>query len=152
SLDLLPWQHLCYPDDHGNWTHLRLWRNLPFAVHVATTDNMPVPLLDRREFRALVVVASPPKANTYQLDWFDTAATVAGLRQALGRIPCTVLADVGEANKANPVPTRDKLKQYLGQEQPSWLHLVCHGRVSDELGESVLYLRNDQGGVAGIAA
>jgi hypothetical protein len=147
SLEVLAWQRLCYPDDDG-WEHLRLTRNLPFSIRVvpAPGEDRAVPLLDRREFEALVVAADPGKDNSYGLVEFDVAGTVAGLRQALGRIPCRVLANT---KGVDGPPTMDALRGSLGQHEPSWLHVVCHGAM---LHESVLYLLDEKGKVAGVEA
>ena len=147
SLEALAWQRLCYPQGDGTWEHLRLTRNLPFAIRVTVPGvDLEVPLLKRNEFRALIVAADPPPGNRYSLAPFDAASVVRGLRRALGRIPCKVLANVEDADGP---PTMQTLREYLGRERSSWLHVVCHGETGEE---TVIYLLDEKSQVAWVKA
>ena len=136
-----------YPGPDGAWDHLRLNRNLPFAIRVAPDPDKAAPLLNRRDFRVLLVTANPGGDNRYGLAPFDVAETVSGLRRAMGHTPCTVLANV---EGADGPPTITALRKCLGQKAPSWLHIICHGKVVE--GSSVLYLEDDRGNVDGITS
>ena len=72
-----------------------------------------------------MVVACPAGLEDYGLRPFDAVAAVRGIRDALGDLPCTVLADVPGADGP---PTLDMLCDRLGAGGHSLLHLVCHGR------------------------
>src|SRR5438270_6584411 len=98
ELQLLRWERLCGPLD-GGCQVLALDQRTPFSLYLpATTDRRFRPI-GKFDLRALVVVACPPDAaSEYGLLAFDEAAAVAGVKTALGDIPCTVLAAIPGAD------------------------------------------------------
>ncbi len=140
-LKTLHWERLCAPIDES-WEHLALNQRLPFSQYIPTSNlDRNYPTIDQSDLRALVIVANPENLEEYSLASFDVATTVSGLRQALGDIPCDVLAyDIEDAVGA---PTLNQLCQRLSFANPPYtlLHIVCHGRVVE--GKTALYLSNE---------
>jgi hypothetical protein len=145
GLEVLAWRRLCCKGRYGVWQHIRLNRYLPFAIHVAPENPDEVMLIDRRDFRALIVAADPGSRNEYELRAFDAAAVVVGLRKAMGATPSTVLTEV---RGSDGPPTLRATRRALGQQRFSWPHIVCHGRTT-EAGQ-VLYLLDEAGKVKGV--
>ena len=98
------------------------------------------PPVGRRDLRALLLVASPEDSVRYNLALFNVPETVAGVRSALGDIPCDVLANIDGA--VGP-PSLDGLCARLTDRSGRYtlLHVVCHGKVI-EGGETVVYWTN----------
>jgi CHAT domain-containing protein len=96
----------------------------------------------------LLVLANPQNLGEYSLSPFDTAVTLDRLARVLGSLPVTVLADKPQAaseHKVSGKPTLDDICQLLTEGSFALLHLVCHGRVVEPSGETVLYLSNADG-------
>lgn len=141
-LQRLRWERVCGPID-GRWVLLALDQRVPLSLYLpAVTDRRFRPI-GRRDLRALVVVASPTDIETkYRMPSFDAATAVAGVRAALGGIPCTVLAATPDA--AGP-PTLDAICERITAEAHSLLHVVCHGRYLRTERQTVLYLAGPGG-------
>jgi hypothetical protein len=105
ELRSLRWELLCAPLD-GRWGFLALDQRLPFSLYVPSATDRCFPPIGRRDLRALVVVANPQGLDKYALPPFDAPAAIAGVRAALGEIPCDVLVSGEEA--VGP-PTLDAL-------------------------------------------
>jgi CHASE2 domain-containing sensor protein/energy-coupling factor transporter ATP-binding protein EcfA2 len=139
-LRTLHWERLCAPTESGTWNYLALDRKLPFSQYIPTSVDRLFPPIGRRNLRALILVASPENSEQFKLTPFDVEATVAGVRSALGNIPCDVLGNGVEG--AIGAPTLDNLCEQLTSAQHPYtlLHIVCHGRLmTDEEGDTVLY-------------
>jgi hypothetical protein len=145
ELRSLRWERVCGPID-DRWVFLALDQRVPFSLYLpAVTDRRFRPI-GRRDLRALVVVAAPTDVETkYRLPPFDAPAAVAGVRRALGDIPCTVLASTPGADGP---PTLEALCERLTAEAYSLLHLVCHGRYLRTEQQTVLYLASVDGTTA----
>ena len=139
-LKTLHWERLCAPVESGAWNYLALDRRLPFSQYIPTSVDRLFPPIGRRSLRALILVASPENVQQFRLAPFNVETTVAGVRSALGDIPCDVLANGVEG--AIGAPTLDNLCEQLTNAQPPYtlLHIVCHGRLmTDGEGDTVLY-------------
>ncbi|MEH2255257.1 nSTAND1 domain-containing NTPase [Nostoc sp.] len=140
-LRTLHWERLCAPIESGAWNHLALDQKLPFSQYIPTSIDRRFPAIGRRDLRALILVASPKNSEQFKLAPFNVETTVAGVRSALGQIPCDVLAN--QVDEAIGAPTLDQLcEQLTNAQQPyTLLHIVCHGRLmtNDEGGDTVLY-------------
>ncbi|MGB3401492.1 MAG: hypothetical protein WBA77_02240 [Microcoleaceae cyanobacterium] len=111
-LKTLHWERLCVPIDQS-WEYLALNQRLPFSQYIPTSNlDRNYPTIHQLDLRALVVVANPEdREHYYSLSSFDVATTVSGLRQALGEIPCDILAhDIEDAAGA---PTLNQLCRQL---------------------------------------
>ncbi|MEH2080095.1 MAG: CHASE2 domain-containing protein [Nostoc sp.] len=147
DLRTLNWERLCIPrgnDLEGSWHHLALSQSLPFSLYIPTKINSSFPLLGRDDLRALVLVASPKNSAQFQLAPFDVEETVKGVREALGKIHCDVLADGVEG--AIGLPTLDNLYEHLNnldlnnvKKRYTLLHIVCHGKLMSDTGETYLF-------------
>lgn len=141
-LKTLHWERLCVPID-GSWEYLALNQRLPFSQYIPTSNlDRSYPTIDQADLRALVVVANPENLERYSLISFDNVATIVSeLRQALGNIPCDVLAN--DIKDAVGMPTLNQLCQRLSFANPPYtlLHIICHGRVIE--GQTTLYLSNE---------
>ncbi len=131
----LRWEKLCAPK---NWNFLTLNQRTPFSFYIPAIVERRFPPIGRRDLRALVVVASPEGLDKFQLAHFDVGETVTSVKQALGEIPCDVLANV---DGAVGLPTPDELMKRLTQQDKYYtlLHIVCHGKLRSD-GETALYL------------
>ncbi|BAY91237.1 MULTISPECIES: nSTAND1 domain-containing NTPase [unclassified Tolypothrix] len=133
----LRWERLCANIDDG-WHLLSLEQRTPYSLYIPAITDRRFPPIGRRDLRALILVASPQEIERYKLDSFDVEAAVSGVRQALGKIPCDILATVdGAIGK----PTIDELCKHLSDrtKQYTMLHFVSHSRVIQDSGETVLY-------------
>ncbi|NNJ10751.1 hypothetical protein EKD04_010460 [Chloroflexales bacterium ZM16-3] len=134
------WERLYAPID-GGWKLLATLQRAPFSRYMPSLTDRRFPPIGRRDLRALIVAASPAPDNRFQLEPFDVTAATAGVREALGPIPSTLLADIDGADGR---PTLDEICARITADPHTILHLVCHGRVLKD-GESVLYLAGDAG-------
>jgi CHAT domain len=135
---------LCAPFDGGRWDFLGVDQRALFSLYLPSLTDRAYPPIGPRDLRALVVVANPADpAELYGLVAFDVDQNVARLRNIFGRrIPSAVLARVPGAAGT---PTLDALvKQLTAGSGQGWpytiLHLVCHGWLNPEDGETRLYL------------
>ena len=137
QLKTLHWERLCAPIDNS-WEHLALNQRLPFSQYLPTSNlDRSYPVISQSDLRALVMVANPENLDKYSLAPLDVATTVSGLKQALGNIPCDILAN--DLTDAVGKPTLNKLCQQLSSANPPYtiLHIVCHGTVI--AGENIVY-------------
>jgi WD40 repeat protein len=139
ELKILRWERLCAPKD-GQWDFLRLDQRLPFSMYIPASTDRRFPPIGKRDLRALILAASPENLGKYRLAPFDVEASVAGVREALGEIPCDVLAPIAEA--IGP-PTLDELCRQLTDrsKQYTLLHFIGHGKVLKD-GDTALYWAN----------
>jgi hypothetical protein len=140
ELHILRWERLCAPVDE-QWRFLLFDQRTPLTLALPSAADRCFPPLSRADLRALVIVASPQGLERYRLALFDVAATVSSVRTALGAIPCDVLSTPPDA--IGP-PTLDALCERLTSTSYTLLHIVCHGRYSSDIGETVLYLENEE--------
>lgn len=148
GLKPLRWERLCAPDGSGGWDFLALDQNSLYSLYLPSFTNRSFRVFGRRDLRALVVLADPPKGNKYRLDCFDAGAMAASIGAALGEIQHDVLGAVPDA--VGPA-TLDALCKQLTAQHYTLLHLVAHGRYVDE-GETVLYLLDDHDQVASLTS
>jgi WD40 repeat protein len=150
DLKTLRWERLCAPARQGErWRLLALDQQLIFSRYLPSLTDRRFPAIGRRDLRALVVVAAPPKDNAYNLASFDAKATVARVQTVLGEIPSTVLAHV--EGSAGP-PTLDELCAQITGQPYTLLHIVAHGQFRSRDGETILYLLDPDGAVSPVAA
>jgi CHASE2 domain-containing sensor protein len=130
KLKVLHWERLCAPVDSGEWSHLALDQRFLFSQYIKTGSDRRYPPIERRDLRALILVASPDNLGDFKLAPFDVRATVDNARKALGNIPCDVLANGVEG--AIGAPTLSQLCNTLSTAKKRYiiLHIVCHGRLS----------------------
>ncbi len=138
----LRWERLRAPID-GGWAALSGNQQVLFSQYLPSTTDRRFPPIGRRDLRALVLVAAPADlAGSYKLGEFDVAATVNGVKESLGEIPCTVLANTEGPENA---PTLDNLCRCITAERYSILHIVCHGSYRSSDGETILFFPNETG-------
>ncbi len=136
DLRAIDWHRLAAPFD-GHWRFLASQQNTPFSLSIPSPASAHFPALGRRDLRALVLVAGPETlSGDYKLASFDVPATLAGIQESLGDIPCDVLQN----------PSLDALCAALTQTPYTFLHLVCHGAVKKETGETILFFPKDSQG------
>jgi WD40 repeat protein/energy-coupling factor transporter ATP-binding protein EcfA2 len=140
ELKTLHWERLCAPKD-GHWDFLMLDQRLPFSLYIPASTDRRFPPIGKRDLRALVLAASPENLGTYRLAAFDVEAAVAGVREALGEIPCDVLAPPSNVSEAIGPPSLDELCRQLTDRQYSLLHFIAHGKIIDG-GDTALYWAN----------
>jgi WD40 repeat protein/energy-coupling factor transporter ATP-binding protein EcfA2 len=141
DLRRLHWEQLHAPLDRG-WDFLLLNQGTPFSLYLPSQIQLRFPPIGRRDLRALLLVAGPEELDgDYRLDPFDVRATVGSIQHGLGEIPCDVLAPVDGA--IGP-PTLNALCEHLTTGHYTLLHVVCHGRVIADSGETVLYFPGDE--------
>src|SRR5512132_3891467 len=141
DLRILRWERLAAPIDGGDWDVLVLNQRTPFSLHIPSNTDRRFPPIGRRDLRALLLVASPKDSDAYNLKPFNVPDTVAGVRSALGEIPCDVLANIDGA--IGP-PSLDALCARLTDRSGRYtlLHIVCHGKVIEAGAETVVYWAN----------
>jgi CHAT domain len=147
ELKTLRWERLCAPLD-GVWDFVALDQSVPFSLYLPSNTDRHFPPIGRRDLRALVLAASPEGLG-YGLDPFNVTAVVSGVRGALGKIPCDVLA---MAEGSVGLPTLDCLCAQITEGDYTLLHVVCHGRFQPQAGDTVLYLATPGNGVHGVPA
>ena len=150
ELKPLHWERLCAPiGSGGKWSLLGTdQRSVFYLLAQPGRPALPRPI-GRRDLRALVLVANPPEGNRYGLDRFDESSTLAGVRAALGDLPHDLLA--GEPGAVGR-PTLDELVSRLTGGSYTLLHIVAHGWYDDSSGETILYLLDESGQIAPVAA
>jgi WD40 repeat protein len=148
NLRPLHWESLCAPIGvGGGWRHLALDQRLLFSLYLPSLTDRRFPAIGRRDLRALVLVANPAENDRSSLPYFDGAATVAGVREALGEIPVQVLANV---EGADGQPTLNELCDRITAEHYTILHIVAHGWYRNSDGETILYLLDENSEVSPI--
>ena len=150
ELKPLHWERLCAPiRSGGKWGLLGMDQRSIFSLYLPSLSDRRFPAIGRRDLRALVLVANPPEGNRYGLDRFDESATVAGIRAALSDLPHHLLAsELGAVGRS----TLDELVSRLTGGSYTLLHIVAHGWYDDSSGETTLYLLDDSGQIAPVAA
>lgn len=139
----LRWERLCAPlDDRWDFLSLNQWT--PFSLYLPSTCSTQFMTSGRQGLRALILAASPKGLDHYRLDAFDVTEAVAGVRAALGDVPTRVLADLPGASGP---PTLDALCVQITAEPAAILHIVCHGVIKVDTGETLLYLSAADGDV-----
>jgi uncharacterized delta-60 repeat protein len=133
DLRVLDWHRLAAPFD-GRWRCLASQQNTPFSLSIPSPASAHFPALGRRDLRALVLVAGPELlASKLGLSSFDVPATIASIKNALGNIPNDILDN----------PSLDSLCAALTATPYTFLHIVCHGEVSEH-GETILHFPKDE--------
>jgi energy-coupling factor transporter ATP-binding protein EcfA2 len=142
ALRRVHWGQLCAPLGL-KWDYLLPNQTTPFSLYLPSQIPHRFPPIGRRDLSALLLVAGPEELHgDYGLPDFDVAATVASIQEALGEIPCKVLASV---EGATGPPSLDALCNCLTSARPTLLHIVCHGAYRQESGETVLYFPTGKG-------
>ena len=140
NLREIHWERLCAPFD-GYWDFLSLRQNTPFSINLPSYSGRPYRLIGRQDLRALLLVSGPEDLDqAYGLDTFDVGRTVGMVRNALGQIPCDVLASVEDAIGK---PSVNVLCERLTSGHYTILHIVCHGKYS--IGETLLGIPDEDG-------
>lgn len=131
ALKSLHWEWLCAPIRLGGRCDLLvLDQQVLFSRYLPSLTDRRFPAIGRRDLRALVLVASPPAGNRYNLAPFDALETVASIGAALGEIPYDVL---------HP-PTLDELMIRITGQHYTLPQIVAHGAFRGGDGETILYL------------
>jgi CHASE2 domain-containing sensor protein/energy-coupling factor transporter ATP-binding protein EcfA2 len=138
ELKRLRWERLCAPMD-GGWNFLRRDQRVPYSLYIPSITDRRFPPIGQQDLRALVLVASPKDSKDYKLCHFDVEEAVASVRSALGD-RCDVLAHGVEG--AIGLPTLDHLCDQLTRQSYTLLHFVCHGQLTADKKETVLYWTN----------
>jgi len=144
ELHAVHWERVYHPLA-GAWRPLGITATTPFSRYVTAQGwERPLPVTER-PLRALVVIASPPVSNRFNLDPIAEEE-----RRALHRT-WEGLLDVAvtylETGTAAP-PTLSELRRMLPNEFHV-VHFLCHGAATPA--GTVLYLEDD-GEVAPVAA
>ncbi len=148
DLKPLRWERLCAPDSSGDWNFLALDQRNPFSLYLPSLTDRRFSAIGRRDLRALVLLADPPKDNRYKLDSFDAQATADSIGKALGDIPFDLL---GPVKKAVGPASIDALCAQITAEQYTFFHLVAHGLYRND-GETTIYLLDEAHQVAPLSA
>ena len=146
ELRKLSWHRLCYPAGNETWKFIAHDQNLPFSLAwPAQPDGVQkiYPRLDRKNIKALVVVANPGNLAEYELQSFDEGAAARAVLAGLGDIPAELLAVNVDGSAA--LPRLSEITGRLSDGDYAILHLVAHGQVKDS--ETILYLADEQGNV-----
>jgi CHAT domain-containing protein/energy-coupling factor transporter ATP-binding protein EcfA2 len=117
-------------------------------MYLPSQADRRFPAIGRRDLRALVLVANPPKGKSFGLDTFDEMSTVSSIKDALGDLPYDLLASVSGAIGK---PTLDNLVTRITGGTYTLLHIVAHGQYSAAKG-TTLFLLDSEGQVAPVAA
>jgi formylglycine-generating enzyme required for sulfatase activity len=150
ELRSLHWERLLAPID-GRWEFLALNQSTPYSIFQNSRSDRAFPPLTSGELSILLALANPANLGEYNLHPFDTRGTLESLTQALGELPITVLTDELPAHpslQVSGLPTLDAICQALSEASYPLLHLVCHGRVVERTGETVLFLSTPDGQAA----
>lgn len=139
ELKVLHWERLCAPIA-GQWILLSLNQSTPFSLYLPATTDRRFPPLGRPDLRALVVVASPDGLEQYGMTPFDVPATIQTIAAALGPIAYDLLANIPGASGP---PTLTAVQAQLLHQPYALVHLVCHGRLDAESGETALFLADE---------
>jgi hypothetical protein len=115
-------------------------RNVLFSRYLSSPDWRPIPTVQMRQPRALVMIANPSNLHEYRqrgrpLRPLDTAAELARAQQALAAYRPVALAGLGEA-------TLGKLVSHL-HRSIDVLYLVAHGALTEDV--PLLFLEKDDG-------
>lgn len=148
QLITLRWERLCVPKNvqEDSWNFFRLEQKFPFSLYIPASIDWHFPPIGKRDLRALVLAGSPKNLDQYHLDDFNVEKAVSSVREALGEIPCDVLASSSEKiPKVIGPPTLDELCRQLTdrRKQYTLLHFICHGRLLED-GDTALYLANNK--------
>jgi energy-coupling factor transporter ATP-binding protein EcfA2 len=129
TLRSVRWERLCALLD-GGWRFLRLQQRTPFSIYLPSMTDRRFPPIARVDLRCLVIVANPQGLDKFGLEPFDAEAVIAGVREAMGEIPCDVLAAVD--GTAGP-PTLAAICERVTAEPYTLMHVVSHtGRRHDD--------------------
>ncbi len=109
-----------------------------FSRYLDASDLTSIRIPDCTTLAALVVVAAPTDLDQYGLAPIDATSEVARVTAALGDIPTTILAPMGNGQRA----TLAQLAAAL-HDSPPILYLVAHGTCTD--GQPYLWLEHDDG-------
>jgi hypothetical protein len=141
DLTAIHWERLCVPVDDDRWAVAAIDQRFVYSRYLPSPNDQYFQPFGRRQLRVLLLVASPTNIERYNLQPFDPAPVVAGLRQAIGPAHCDLLADTPGA--VGP-PTLEALCARLAERFYPIVHVVGHGRISSE-GEPTLYLADESG-------
>jgi WD40 repeat protein len=171
ALRTLRWERLSAPfadaDGKAHWHSLAVDRRTPFSLSPPTAVDSRFPPVQPQDWRALVLAASPdcPDAQAcagqldcpdgleaYNLRPFCVAEAVRSVSDALREagdtiVPCDVLAWKIDGD----LPTLSALKAALIQQPYAFLHIVCHGQVSKDEADTILYLADERNCVQPVA-
>lgn len=143
ELQGLHWERLCAKLG-GRWDFLSLDQRVALCLYLPSPVSRRFAASSRLDLKALVVVANPDGLDEYHLKPFDPVGAAAGVRTALGEIPCRVLSSVPGADGP---PTLDALCEWVTAEPFTMFHIVCHGQYIARQRETVLYLAGPDGRV-----
>lgn len=141
------WETLSDPEDSQRW--LLTNERILFSRFLSPQRRPAIPLRGPDTMRVLVVVANPPElgAAVYRsgsriLDPIDVAGEIARIRAALA----PVVPEVLTTSDASPHATTVRNLSAKLAEDFDVLYLVCHGAMTKDSSEAVLYLGSDQVG------
>jgi hypothetical protein len=143
----LHWEQLCAPLDR-DWDHLLLNQRTPFSLNLRSGAKRDFPPIGPHDLNALILVAGPDDLDDdFGLEPFDVSTTVSSIKAALSGTPSKVIASV--PGSIGP-PTLNALIGHLtvgtSTGKYTLLHIVCHGKVVADPGETVLYFPEDESG------
>jgi len=144
DLRILHWEQLCAPFPAKRWDSLLLNQQTLFSLYMPSQIERRFPPIGRRDLYALLLVAGPEQIEgNYELAEFDVPATVSSIRNALGGIPCDVFAPIAEAKGQARL---DTLCEQLTRKKYTLLHIICHGRITRDTNETMLFFPKDKSG------
>ena len=132
----LRWELLRDPDSDAP---LATSERVLLSRFMRSDDWRPIRLRPRARLRAVIAVAAPSDAGTYDLANIDVAAEVTRARAAMPGLESTV---IGQQTPCTLDALIDALRPGIDV-----LYLVCHGVLTPQ-GESVLFLQTASGAVA----
>ena len=136
-LQALFWEWLAIPIAPGRWRPLAQIDALPFARALPSPAGNRFRPRQRRDQRALLLLANPPAGWDPAFPTFDEGGVAADLRAALQDIPVDVL---GHLDGAVGPPTLDALCYQLRVGRYTLLHIAAHGSFNRSRGEAGLLL------------
>jgi hypothetical protein len=142
ELHALPWELLRDKGDGGPAQDLAAATATPFSRYLAGRWQPGSPIL-KRPIRMLVAVASPQDVGDYGLAPVDAEAEWALLQEAMEGLDAELV----------PLPQPCTLPALQEELQKGYhvLHVVAHGAYSEENGEAVLFLADDENQVQPVA-
>jgi hypothetical protein len=109
---------------------------------VPSSTSNSLPPVSRERLRALVLVANPTNLEGFGLSRLDTRRYVANVRDAMGDVPCDVLADDSDA--VGP-PTLEALCQQLVAQRYDLLHVIAHAVIRKDIGQNYVFFARSDG-------
>jgi len=142
TLESVHWELLGGPVWGGTWGLLAFEEGISYSFHVPSSISFPSIPVNRENLRALLLVASPKNLKDFDLPDLDTRREIALVRNALGDVPCDVLA---EEPNAIGSPTLDALCRNLTTRRYDLLHITAYAMIQEDTEQNSIFLTGSDG-------